>query len=373
MSGLGALIFLPAFAYQIFSIAACLRHKRRRDKPGQIRPPVSILKPVRGIDPGMCAALRSQAAQHYPEFEILFGVADEHDPAVPLIQQLQRDFPRVPIALYAGSEPAANAKVGTLARLSQFARFGVWVVSDSDILVTPEYLEAITAPLSDSAVGVVTCLYRAAGHSPASRWEALGVAIDFMPSTLVARLAGVREFGFGSTLCFRAADLQSAGGFAGFTDYIADDYQLARRLVQAGRRAHISSYIVETSLGDGSWRDVWQHQLRWARTIRATKGAGFAGLPVTHAGIWAAIAASLGMPLVALALIAARIAAALASGWLVLRLRRNPLLALLAPVWDLYAFCVWAASYASRKVVWRGRQLRIRPDGRIEPDSEPRA
>jgi ceramide glucosyltransferase len=366
MSGLSPLLFLPAFAYQILSIAASLRHKMRRDKPAQFHPPVSILKPVRGVDPAMRAALRSQAEQRYPEFEVLFGVADEHDPAVPLIQQLQRDFPHVPIALHVGAEPAANAKVGTLAHLSKFARHDVWVVSDSDILVTPEYLQAITAPLSDPAVGVVTCLYRAAGHSVASHWEAFGVAVDFMPSTLVAQLVGVREFGFGSTLCFRAADLQLAGGFAALADYIADDYQLARRLVFAGRKAYISSYIVETSLGDGGWHDVWQHQLRWARTIRATKGAGFAGLPLTHAGSWAAGAAFVGMPFIAVALIAVRIAAALASGWLVLRVRRNLLLALFAPVWDLYAFCVWAASYASRDVIWRGRRLRIEPNGQIK-------
>jgi ceramide glucosyltransferase len=366
MSGLMVLLFLPAFAYQIISIAASLRHKLRRDRPSQFRPPVSILKPVRGLEPAVYAALRSQAAQRYPEFEILFGVADERDPAVPLIRQLQRDFPHVAIALHIGIEPGANAKVGTLAYLSKFARHGVWVVSDSDIGVTPEYLETITAPLQDSGTGVVTCLYRPIGNSAASRWEALGVAVDFMPSTLVAQLVGVREFGFGSTLCFRAAEFEAAGGFNAIGDYIADDFQLAWRLVQGGRKAHISSYVVETSLGDGNWHDVWQHQMRWARTIRATKGAGFAGLPITHAGLWAVVAAALGMPVVALALLGVRVAAALASGWLVLGVRRNPVLAMLGPVWDLYAFCVWAVSYASQDVVWRGRRLRIRKDGKIE-------
>jgi ceramide glucosyltransferase len=191
-----------------------------------------------------------------------------------------------------------------------------------------------------------------------------------MPSTLVAQLLGVREFGFGSTLCFRAADFKAAGGFEALSDYIADDYQLARRLVQRERKAHISTCVVQTSLGDGNWHDAWQHQLRWARTIRATKGAGFAGLPITHAGVWALLAAALGMPVIALALVAVRTAAALAGGWLALGVRRNPLLALLAPVWDLYAFCVWAVSYASRDVRWRGRRLRIRPDGKIEERRE---
>lgn len=391
MFGLSALIFLPAFLYQGLSIVASMRRwrtlqratvnfsspfpgiprlpaeaRQQNDKSCATLPPVSILKPVRGLDPAMYAALRSQARQDYPEFEILFGVADEHDPAVPLIQQLQRDFPNVPIALHVGTEPAANAKVGALAHLAQFARHPVWVVSDSDILVTPEYLKTVVAPLCNGTVGVVTCLYRPIGHSAASRWESFGIAVDFMPSTLVAQLVGVREFGFGSTLCFRAADLQAAGGFWAIADYIADDYQLARRLVQRGRRARVSAYVVETSLGEASWRSAWQHQLRWARTIRATKGAGFAGLPFTHAGVWAAVAAAVGMPVIAGALTVARICAALAGAWLVLRVKLNPVWALLAPVWDLYAFCVWAASYGSRDVVWRGRQLRIKPDGRIE-------
>ena len=366
MSGLSALIFLPAFLYQILSIAACVRQRLRRAQPSAALPSVSILKPVRGLDPAMYAALRSQAEQRYPEFEILFGVSDGHDPAIPVIQQLQRDFPNLPIVLHVGSEPAANAKVGVLAHLSKFARYPVWLVNDSDIHVTPDYLSAVVAPLGDAGVGVVTCLYRPIGHSPASRWEAFGIAIDFMPSTLVAQLLGVREFGLGSTLCFRARELQSAGGFAVLADYIADDYQLARRLVEPGRTAHLSRYIVETSLGDASWRGVWQHQLRWSRTIRATKPAGFAGLPFSHAGVWALAATCLHMPLIAGLLVAARIAAALAGGWLVLRVDRNPVWALLAPVWDLCAFCVWAASYGSRSVLWRDRRLRIQPDGRIE-------
>lgn len=365
MSGLGALLFLPALAYQILSLVAGIRQRLRRDQPAANQPPVSILKPVRGVDPAMLAALRSQAQQQYPEFEILFGVADPHDPAITLIRQLQGEFPSVAIRLHVGSEPGANAKVGVLAHLAKFARHPIWLVSDSDIAVTPDYLATVVAPLVDPKTGVVTCLYRAEGHSAASRWEAFGIAVDFMPSTLVAQLLGVREFGLGSTLCFRAADFAAAGGFGAIADYIADDYQLARRLVQKGGSAYLSSYVVETSLGEASWAGVWRHQLRWARTIRATKGAGFAGLPFTHAGLWAIAAAYFGMPGMAAALIAARVASAFLAARLVLRADMNPFFVLLAPVWDLFAFCVWAASYGSRDVLWRGRRLRIQPDGRI--------
>lgn len=360
------LVFLVPLFYQAIVIAVCLRQSLRKKREARSPVPVSILKPVRGLDPEMAAALRSQAQQNYSEFEILFGVGDAGDPAIAVIEALQREFPNVAIALHIGAKPAQNAKVGILANLAQHARYPVWVASDSDICVTADYLSRVTAPLEDAEIGVVTCLYRAASHSVASWWEALGVAIDFMPSTLVAPLVGVKEFGLGSTLCFRKADLLAAGGFEALADYIADDYQLARRIVGLGKRAHLSEYVVETSLGDATWSGAWKHQLRWARTIKVSKGAGFAGLFITHAGVWALAALALHWWVAAALLIWFRIVAALASGWLVIRLRRNPLSALLAPVWDLYAFAVWLWSYTSNEVEWRDRRLRILPDGKVE-------
>jgi ceramide glucosyltransferase len=360
-------ILLPAFAYQVLSVVACCRHLFRRTERSKFQPAVSVLKPVRCLDPGMYETLRSQAAQNYPEFEILFGVTDENDAAIPEIRRVQEEFPQIPIRLIIGVEPGANGKVGTLRRLARHARNPVLVVNDSDIRVTPEYLSEITAPLSDAAIGVVTCLYRPISHNLAAAWEALGIAIDFMPSTLVAPLVGVREFGLGSTLCFRADDLIAAGGFEAVSDYIADDYQLARRIVATGKRAHLSTYVVDTSLGDESWSGVWQHQLRWARTIRISKGGGYFGLPVTHSTIWVLLALCLRWGAPAAALIVLRITAAVVSGWLVIRLPQSIWRALLAPLWDLYAFAVWLASYTSNEVRWRDRRLLLLPDGRLKP------
>ncbi len=362
------LFFLPPLAYQLLSLAASLRQWRRKPTTSSSRPAVSILKPVRGVDPEMYSALVSQAAQDYPEFEILFGAADSNDPAIPVIQQLQKNFPSVRIELHLGSDrSAANAKVGTLIHLSRQARFPIWLVNDSDIQVTPAYLKEVVAPLENDSLGVVTCLYRPVPYNAASRWEAFGIAVDFMPSVLVAPLVGVREFGLGSTLCFRAKDLQAAGGFEALADYIADDFQLAKRIVQLGKQAHLSSYVVDTSLGDSDWRGVWQHQLRWARTIKASKGLGFAGLPITHTGIWMVAAAVFQFWPVMLFLFSARILAAYVSGFLVLRLPQNPIWILMSPLWDLYAFAVWLCSYASNNVQWRDRKLRIAKDGRLKP------
>jgi ceramide glucosyltransferase len=186
-----------------------------------------------------------------------------------------------------------------------------------------------------------------------------------MPSTLVAQFLGVREFGLGSTLAFRAADLERAGGFKTLASYLADDYQLARRITSLGTRALLSSYVVETSLGDATWTGIWRHQLRWARTIRLSKAAGHAGLPLTHAGLWALIAAISGAWLPALLLLALRTASAFFSGALVLRSALAADFCALSPLWDLYSFAIWAASYTGRTVRWRDRVLKIGSNGRI--------
>ena len=367
------LIALPALAYQVLAIAASVKHLRRRAAAGKRRtprfqPPVSVLKPLHGLDPNTRGAFHSQADQIYPEFELLFGVADAGDPAAEEVRALQRNYGKEKIRLIVGTESLPNGKVGVLANLAKHARYRIWVVNDSDIHVTPDYLAQIVEALRDSRTGVVTCLYRPRAHSLASAWEALGVATDFMPSTLVAQLLGVREFGLGSTVAFRAEDLESAGGFARIGAYLADDYQLARSITSVnGKRTVLSTYTVETSLGDQSWRGVWQHQLRWARTIRASKGTGFAGLPIAQGGVWIALALATGAVPPAMLLLALRLASALLAARAVLGSASIARFFWLAPVWDLYSFAVWLASYARREVRWRDKLLRIDSAGRIVP------
>jgi len=364
-----SLAFLPAFAYQALAIVAALNHLRRRYRqrklPELFQPPVSILKPLRGLDPNTLEAFVSQASVHYPEFELLFGVADPNDPAIPDVLRLQRQFPHTQIQLLIGHASLPNGKVGVLANLAKHARYPIWVVNDSDIRVTPEYLSRVVEPLREASVGLVTCLYKARAHTLPALWESLGVATDFMPSTLVAQLIGVREFGLGSTLAFRAADLERAGGFAAIGNYLADDYQLAKRITGQGKRALLSTYTVETSLGDATWLGSWEHQLRWARTIRASKGKGYAGLPVTHAGVWILLAFALSAKGLALGLLTLRILSAALGGCAVLESTAIAGIFWLAPVWDLYSFAVWLASYRGRDVRWRDRVLRIDRQGRI--------
>ena len=356
---------LIAACYQLASLAASIVHLLRRDPLPAGSPGVSILKPIHGLDDNFEGAIQSHAAQDYPAFEILFGVNDPGDASIPLIERLQRDYPNVSIRLFSVSTGAPNAKVGVLSELAGRARHPLWLVNDSDIRVPPGYLRRIAAPLEDAGVGLVTCIYRAAASSWPGRFEALGIATDFAPSTLVAPYAGVREFGLGSTLLFRASDLARIGGFAAISDYLADDYQLARRLTGLGLRVHLSKVVVESGLQAKSWRDVWHHQLRWCRTIRVSRLDGFLGLPVTFASFWALVAMAAGQWWIGSGLLALRYAAALVAGLGVLRCPVTARLWPLVAVRDLFGVAVWIAAWLGREVQWRDKRLRLLPGGRI--------
>jgi ceramide glucosyltransferase len=365
-AAVASLAAFVASVYQLTAAAAALRQFFKAPAARKDAIPISILKPVRGLDPDFLEAIRSYASQSYrAPFEILFGAADREDESWPVIQRLAAEFPHVTIRAFHSVTTAPNAKVAVLEDLAREAKYPLLLVADSDILVPPGYLEQVAAPLHDPAIALVTTLYRARGSSVPARWEALGVAIDFAPSVLVAPLVGIREFGLGATIVFRAADLDKIGGFASIRDYLADDYQLAKKLTALGPRAHMSEVIVETSIGASSWADVWKHQVRWARTIRVSRGDGYLGLPVTHAGVWILLAVLAGAPQAALALTIIRCLTAFLAGFLVLRSPLARFGFLLAPLWDLWAFLVWSAGLTGNTVIWRQGVLRLTKDGKL--------
>lgn len=335
-----ALLLLIPAAYQLVAFIACLRQLLRRDPERGWFPSVSVMKPVHSADPGISEAIASHEQQDYPEFELLVGGTSPAAPAT------------------------ANGKVGALIDLGRRARYPVWVVNDADIRVQRDYLQRVVAPLADSRTGLVTCLYRARARGLAARLEGLGVATDFAPSALVAPLVGINEFGMGSTLAFRAETLARIGGFAAVQDYLADDYQIGRRISGLGLRVHLSRVVVETSLS-GNWRTVWRHQVRWARTIRVSRGGGYAGLPITNATIWALAALAGGATLPALSLLALRYLTGLTAGIAVLRCPLTARLWPLMPLRDLFGFAVWCAGLFGSSVEWRGLRLHLSKDGRI--------
>ncbi|HZL55459.1 MAG TPA: bacteriohopanetetrol glucosamine biosynthesis glycosyltransferase HpnI [Bryobacteraceae bacterium] len=361
---IAVLLVWCGIAYNLLAIVGALRFRRRLTVP-DFAPPVSILKPVRGRDPRFYDAICSHAAQWYPEFEILFGVADSADPAIQDIARLRREYPRIPIRVIETANDAPNGKAGSLEILAREASYDVMLVNDGDILVDTDYLARVISLLREDDAGLVTCLYRGRGSSLPARVEALGIATEFAPSVLVARLLSSSGFALGATMAFRRRELEAIGGFASIREYLADDYQLGARISRLGKRVVMADTVVETNLGAGTWNDVWKHQIRWSRTLRVSRPGGYFGYGVTQATVWCLLAAAFGHPRIALAGLGVRLAAA---GFAMRALGLNGMVALPAvPLRDLFGFAVWCAGLFGNDVEWRGTRFRLFPDGRIAP------
>ncbi|MGC1451044.1 MAG: bacteriohopanetetrol glucosamine biosynthesis glycosyltransferase HpnI [Candidatus Sulfotelmatobacter sp.] len=338
----------------------------------QGRPPVSILKPLKGTDPDIYECFRSHCLQDYPEYEIIFGVSDPDDPAVASVQQLQGEFPDHAIRLVVcPNNLGANVKVSNLEQMLSAARYEQLLVNDSDIRVENDYLRRVIAPLADARVGMVTCLYRGvAASTVGSQLESVGISTDFCAGVLVARqLEGGLRFGLGSTLAFRRADLERIGGFRSIVDFLADDYELGRRIAGLGLQVVLSDAVVETHLPAYDLRGFLAHQLRWARGVRDSRAGGYLGLVSTYGLMWALLvliaarAAPWSLAVVGTTVLL-RLAVALAVGKVVLA--DQPMLRhlWLLPVRDLVAAAVWVASFAGHTVTWRGDRFELK-NGRL--------
>jgi ceramide glucosyltransferase len=365
----------------LWSAAKFLREQDAGEGPfdcisGQVRPtralpPISILKPLKGTDPEIYESFRSHCLQDYPEYEIIFGVSDANDTAIESVKALQREFPDRRIELVVSPKIlGANVKVSNLAQMVLEARHDYLIVNDSDIRVETDYLRRVTEPLADLHVGLVTCLYRGvASATPGSRLEALGISTDFCPSVLAARQLEGIHFGLGSTLAFRRAELAKIGGFTSFADYLADDYELGKRIAGLGLSVQLSEVVVETYLPSYTLREFFAHQLRWARGVRDARKGGYFGLVFTFGILWALVAAvASGGALWAYSAVALtlslRFAVAWVVGWRVLKDRQVLKYAWLIPLRDLVAAAVWLASLGGHTVTWRGDRFRLR-DGKL--------
>lgn len=352
--------------------------------PGSPSAPISILKPLRGTDPRMYEAFRSHCLQDYPEFEIIFGVSDARDPAVAEVERLRREFPALSIELVVCPEVlGTNRKVSALIQMLPSARHDLLLINDSDILVPPNYLRHIAGAFEDVptsglpttrkvAVGMVTALYRAtAGATMASRLEALTISTDFAGGVLSAfALEGKLSFGLGSTLAMRRSALDTIGGLQPLLDYLADDYELGNRIARAGLRVVLAPVAVETALPNSTFGEMFEHQLRWARTIRDRRLGGYVGLGITYALPWALLAAlCAGLAAWSLALVLtvaiARLAIAAALCREVLDDHLGASRLWLLPLRDSVALLVWMMSFTGNTVVWRGERFRL-SGGKLE-------
>ena len=359
----------------LWSAAAFLRQRLAGGgaRLTQVLPAVSILKPLKGTDPDIYESFRSHCLQDYPEYEIIFGVSDPDDPAVASVQQLQREFPDRSIQLVVSPDIlGSNVKVSNLEQMLPTARCQYLLINDSDIRVERDYLRRVIVPLlDDEGVGMVTCLYRGvAASTMGSQLESLGISTDFCPGVLVARqLEGGLQFGLGSTLAIRRVDLEKIGGFGSIVDFLADDYELGRRIGDLGFKVVLSDVIVETHLPAYDLRGFFAHQLRWARGVRDSRTGGYIGLVSTYGLMWGLVAliASRAAPW-AWAVLAGtfllRSAMALTVGQFVLEDRQFLRHLWLLPIRDLIATGVWVASFTGHTVTWRGDRFELK-NGRL--------
>jgi ceramide glucosyltransferase len=378
----GSLFF---YFLSALSLASFLSDRRKQlnqsPLPESQLPPVSLLKPLKGVDPEIWESFCSHCEQDYPEFQLIFGVSDPTDPAIEVVRKLQAKYRNLPIELIVCDRVlGANIKVSNLAQMLPAAPHELLLVNDSDIRVPPDYLRKVIAPFADASVGLVTCLYSGVASPTAcptlgSRLEALGISTDFVPGVLSARfLEKGLHFGLGSTLAFRRRDLEAIGGFEALLDYLADDYELGSRIAAAGKRIELSTAIVATYLPAYTLGQFLRHQLRWSRTIRDARRWGYAGLLFTFGLPWAfltlvaAHGAAWAWILLALTFVA-RLTVGFVAADIVLNDRQLLRNIVLLPLRDLIAPFVWAASFMGNRIYWRGDVFDLE-DGRLHRGSE---
>lgn len=366
----GYAIALAAMLYGVAAAFAMRKSISMKGLPSPGLPPVTVLKPLCGVEPDTYDCLRSFCVQDFDDYQVVFGVSDPYDPVIAVVHRLQREYPHRDLSLMIDRRlHGSNHKVSNLINMMAVARHDYLVLSDSDVRVESDYLGRIVAPLADEKVGIVTCCYR--GVARAGIWSILGSMFInqwFMPSVRVAAMLGFRSFAFGASIAVRRDVLDRIGGFSAIAGQLADDYRLGELTRRMGLTTVLSDVEVETMVGEQSAMELVAHELRWRRTIRILSPSGYGlsfitfGLPVTAAQIAVTGGGAAAFIIFAIT--------ALANASLHLRTdrsrwRRSKLL--LVPFRDLLHFALWGWSFATRRVQWRSVLYRVTDDGSVQP------
>ncbi len=333
-------------------------------------PPVSILKPLYGLEPDLYETLRTFCVQDYPQYEVVFGIQDPADPAGGVVRRLQAEYPDRDLILVVNDRLiGSNRKVCNLANIFERVRYDYLVLADADIAVGPDYVRTVTAPLADAGVGIVTCLYRGIAYGGVwSRLGSLFIQDWFVPSVLLARLLGQTGFAFGATIALRRDALLAIGGFPALASHLADDYEIGARTRALGLRTLLSPYVVNTAVAEPTLSDLWTHQLRWLRTIRLVNPAGYAASVFSFALPVAAIGGALVGSAQAVACMFLALALRLMLHWHTSRrLGAHPQWRLW-PAADLLLLALWLTGFLGRRVRWRNQRLNVSADGSIKSD-----
>jgi ceramide glucosyltransferase len=366
---LGVALGAAAFAYSLLALVAMLRRPRAAPLAGPVAAPVTILKPLCGSEARLYEALHSFCVLDYPRYQIIFGVADRHDPAVHVVETLRREFPQLDLSLVVcGARHGSNPKVSNLINMMQSARHDNLVIADSDILVAPDYLQRLVPHLEDPGVGIVTCAYR--GQPVSGVWSSMGAEFIngwFTPSVFVSAFLRSRAFAFGATIALTRQVLESVGGFAAIADQLADDYRLGQLTRGLRLRTVLSEVIVDTTVSEPALPELVDHQLRWLRTIRCVRPVGYAlagftlSVPVALLGTLVSLGQA-GTPWLLLLTIACRALLFYIGPSPGRRGLRGLPMALAA---DCALFTLWCASFTSQRVRWREADFEVSDDGSV--------
>lgn len=339
-------------------------------------PPVTLLKPLYGLEPNLEANLRSFFDQDYPDFEIIFGVRDLNDPALVIVRNLHQMYPAVKAKIVISGKPnRPNAKIYSLEKMCPIASTPYLIISDSDVHVDGNYLREIVAPLLDQKVGLVTCLYR--GVPTGGAWsflEAMGMSVEMTSGVIVADMLEGMRFALGPTMAVRRDALEKAGGIGVLGDYCADDYVLGKRVFEAGYTVVLSRSAIDHVVLGRSFKDSVFHQARWMKSTRFSRPLGHIGAGLTYAMpfglLGALVALRIGRPFLAALFLAVaalnRMVMAVTAGWFVVHDPRSLKYCWLYPIRDLTGFCFWCASFFGNTVIWRaGERYRLVQDGKM--------
>jgi ceramide glucosyltransferase len=357
-----------------------LRERRaayaKLDHPPGFTPPLTLLKPLHGAEPGLEAHLASFFEQDYPQYEILFCARSAEDAGLETARRVARRYPRIPSKfLSTGEPPYINAKVRSMELMEEAAAHDILVISDSDVRVMPDYLRAVALPFADMRVGGITCPYRgvAAEGGLWARLEAVGMSVEMTAGVLVARMMEGMQFTLGPTMAFRRETVRRMGGFCVTADYCADDFVLGNETFKLGQTVVLSHHAIDHMVINASLVQSLKHQVRWMKSTRFSRPKGHFGTALTFSvpfgllGLAAGIAMGhwgWGLGLLAWS-VATRLALSIAVGNLVVRDKSWFGLLVLYPIRDLMGFCFWAASYTSNRILWRGRVFQLLPGGKM--------
>ena len=375
---IGTAGLVTSTGYLVLVMIAGARFRRDRKNsnaqpPGF--PPVTLLKPVCGMEPGLEEHLTTFFEQQYPAYEIIFGARHNDDPALAVVRRISDIYPSVPVKIVISGEPwRPNAKVCSLVKMYEHAAHDYLIISDSDVAVEPNYIAEVVQPMLDPRNGMVTCLYR--GKPTGGLWsrlEALGMSVEMTAGAIVANLIEGMKFALGPTMAIRRDALEAIGGFEPLAEYCSDDYVLGRNVAESGRRVMMSHHVIDHVVINRDFASSMHHQIRWMKSTRFSRRAGHASSVLTFAmpfgvlgligafglqqwasGAWLFVAAYLN-----------RVIFSLVAGWGVVGDRRACSSAWLYPLRDFMGFIFWCASYSGRIIIWRGDQYRLEGGGRM--------